>query len=381
MMVISLNLSSATKLLVALGLAAPLLAQTQPNQPKPEPDVLIFNNGEKLLGTLEGSTGSSVVFKSDMAGEITTDWSKIKELHSSRAFKAIPTNVKVSKADLTTLPQGKVDVSNNTIQLTKPNEPAPYTVPVAEAAFLVNQELIDRAVLHPPGLFSDWKGAVTAGTTLVLSTQNSRTYTGAFNLTRSEPTENWLDPKSRTTVDFSAAYGKLSQPNTPTVKTEIIHGDAERDRYFSPRIYIFGQGTWDHNFSQGLDLAQNYGIGAGASVIKRPQEELDFRASVAYIRQQFESSASDQELVGSTFAENYNRKLPRNITLVESLAVTPSWNNLNAYSAVGNITLALPVYKRFNVILSTIDNFLNDPPPGFKKNSFQFVSGLTYTLP
>jgi hypothetical protein len=29
---------------------------------------------------------------------------------------------------------------------------------------------------------------------------------------------------------------------------------------------------------------------------------------------------------------------------------------------------------------STTDNFLNDPAPAFKKNSYQFVTGVTYSL-
>jgi hypothetical protein len=29
---------------------------------------------------------------------------------------------------------------------------------------------------------------------------------------------------------------------------------------------------------------------------------------------------------------------------------------------------------------STTDNFLNDPVPTFKKNSYQFVTGVTYSL-
>ena len=43
--------------------------------------------------------------------------------------------------------------------------------------------------------------------------------------------------------------------------------------------------------------------------------------------------------------------------------------------------LTLPVYKRLSVAVNTLDTFLNNPPPGFKKNSFQFTTGVTYTLP
>ncbi|PYT33030.1 MAG: hypothetical protein DMG58_08755, partial [Acidobacteria bacterium] len=42
--------------------------------------------------------------------------------------------------------------------------------------------------------------------------------------------------------------------------------------------------------------------------------------------------------------------------------------------------LTMPLYKRFSFSLSTIDTFLNNPPPGFKKNSFQLTTGLSYTL-
>jgi len=40
----------------------------------------------------------------------------------------------------------------------------------------------------------------------------------------------------------------------------------------------------------------------------------------------------------------------------------------------------LPVYKRLSFSLSTIDNFLNNPQIGYKKNSFQFITGFTLNL-
>jgi hypothetical protein len=42
--------------------------------------------------------------------------------------------------------------------------------------------------------------------------------------------------------------------------------------------------------------------------------------------------------------------------------------------------LTFPVYKRLGFSLSALDDFLNDPAFGSKKNSFQFSAGLTYTL-
>ena len=50
-----------------------LPAQAQATTPAPEsaPDVVVFTNGDQLSGKLERGIGNSIVFKSDMAGEIT----------------------------------------------------------------------------------------------------------------------------------------------------------------------------------------------------------------------------------------------------------------------------------------------------------------------
>jgi hypothetical protein len=51
--------------LTHLTIAAILFGAVAPGQ---DPDVLIFTNGEKLIGHLKRSNGTAVTFKSDMAG-------------------------------------------------------------------------------------------------------------------------------------------------------------------------------------------------------------------------------------------------------------------------------------------------------------------------
>ncbi len=172
----------------------------------------------------------------------------------------------------------------------------------------------------------------------------------------------------------------MTQPGTPSIKTAIFHGDAERDEYFRPRLYFFGQGAFDHNFSQGLDLQQTYSGGMGVTVIERANETLDLKASVSYIRQEF-AGAANLDLIGSVFAEAFNRKFKHGLILDQHLHITPAWNNTSAYSAAFNTVLTLPVYKRLNGSAGFIDSYLNNPPPAFRKNSVQVTLGVTYALP
>lgn len=347
--------------------------------PKPQPDVLIFTDGEKLIGQLKSAKGDSLVFKSDMAGEITVAWSKIQELHTSHPFAVIGKNVKLVKhMDASQVPQGNVAMTEQKIAVE--GGAAPKTVPVADAGYLVEEPAFQKAINRQAGFLQDWGGAVTAGASVVQATQDARNFTGGISLVRTEPQEGWLNPSTRTTLDFSAVYGKVSQPGVADVKTAIYHADAEEDKYFSSRLFGFGQAAFDHNFSQGLDLQQSYGGGLGWTAYKTGVAELDLKAAMSYIHQGFTDSASNQSLVGSTFGEIYNRKFQHGILLNEQFNFTPAWNNTSAYFATGSAALTFPVHKRLSLALGALDSFLNDPPPGFRKNSFQFTAGLTYAL-
>ena len=64
-------------------------AAAQAAAAKPGVDVLTFTNGDQLTGTLVSESGGSVVFHSDMSGDIKVDWSKIKSLHTGGKYAVI----------------------------------------------------------------------------------------------------------------------------------------------------------------------------------------------------------------------------------------------------------------------------------------------------
>ncbi len=355
-------------------------------KPKPDPDVLVFTNGDQLTGTVERGAGDSVVFKSDMAGEITVPFANIKELRSHGSFALLR---KDTKTPTTNVQQGTIAYTDGKVVLTnqlgRTEEVAPKSID-----FLIDKATYDRQVNFHPGLLQGWKGAVTGGATLVRSTQNGSTFTAGTNLVRALPLVSYLPPKSRSMFDLTETYGKLTQPVIPqtvppspdsVAKTNIFHAGFEHDVYFSPRFYALGRATFDHDYSQGLRLQQVYGGGIGWTPILDPKQQLDLKADVHYEKQGFETALSNQNLIGSTISELYHRNLPWKVLFNESADVLPAFNNTNAYSADATAGLVLPVYKRLGVNVSATDNFLNNPAVGFKKNSFQFTTGVTYTLP
>ncbi len=344
---------------------------------------MVYADGEKLAGHFEGLIGGAAKFKSDTVGEITIDLSKIQELHSSQRFAVIRNGVKLAKGETDgKVLRGTISIANQTVTVDPGNGLPTQTIKVGDVGNIVDEASFLKA-LQSTGILHDWKGAVAVGASLVEATQNSVSFNTTVNLVRAipPPDENWLPASNRTLVAFSDSYGKVTQPGTPTVETSIFHAGAERDEYFGSNVYAFGSVAFDHNFSQGLDLQQTYGGGFGWTLIKEAKQTLDLKGSIDYERQSFDVPALDHSLAVSVFAEDYARTLVHGIALNEQLSVTPAWTQTQAYSAYASVGLVFPVYKRFGFTVNAIDSFLNDPPPAFKKNSVQFTTGISYTLP
>ena len=353
---------------------------------KPAPDVIVFTNGDQLTGTIESGMDNKVVFKSDLVGEVTVSMDKIKELRSNGSFVVLKKDEKITR---TSKQPGKITYADNAVTVTHPSSSV-ETIPTKDLTYIIDQATYDKEVTGNPGFLTGWQGTITGGATIVRSTQESTNLTAGVALIRAIPTVPFLPARIRTTFNLLETYGKLTEPTipqttppTPTAvaKTSIFHADAEHDRYFSSRFYALVGTSFDHNFSQGLNLQQIYGAGIGLTVLTNAKQELDVKADLHYERQNFQPPTVSDNLIGSTFAELYHRNLPAKIVFTESGSYITSWNNLGDYSAIGAAGLQLPVYKRFGLNINVLDNFLNNPAFGYNKNSFQFVTGVTYSLP
>lgn len=369
-------------------MAAAAIAQSKPA--KPEPDTLVFKNGDQLTGTLVSGAGNSVVFKSDMAGQITVSLDNVKELRSNGAFAVLKKDIPLKKkaVERDALP-GKVEYADATLKVDSPAGVS-SSVPEKEVGLIIDKPTFDKS-LERQSLLKGWTGAITAGASDVQSTSYGTNFNLALNMVRLAPMATYLPPHDRQTLNVAETYGKLTQPVVPqttpptpndVAKTSIFHADFEYDRYFSPRFYALGDTAFDHSFAQGLNLQQVYGGGFGWTPFQSANQQLDLKFDVHYEMQEFLASTGTPSLnlIGSTFGENYRRTLPGKLQLTETGSILPSWNDTDAYSANGAVNLALPTYHRLTVNVGTSDNFINNPPVGFKKNSFQFTTGIGYTF-
>ena len=285
------------------------------------------------------------------------------------------------RTDISRLPKGAVAVADQTVLVEPAPGAPPRKVPVGDAAYVVDEATFQNVLFHNPGFFEDWKGAVTGGASIVEATQQARTFTGGVALIRAVPAENWLSLRNRTLIDFSASDGFITQPGTPKIKTAIYHADFERDEYFRGKdLYASGRPPSTTTSRKASTCKPMPAAGVGYTAIKKANETLDFKGSMTFIKQEFQAPGNNHSLLGSNFVETFTHKSARGILFLQQIAFTPTWTHLEAYSAAAGASVSVPVFKRLGFTTAISDNFLNNPPLGFKKNSFQLTTGLTYTL-
>ncbi len=136
-----------------LAFAAPTHAQT-PAAAAPGSDVLVFSNGDQLTGKLLREVGGSVTFHSDMAGDLTVTWDKIKSIHTAQQFAVIQQGQHVTRktadADIA---EGSVQVDDSQVKVTQGTAGATKDIPVKDAQYVIDKDTYTKELRGNPGFF------------------------------------------------------------------------------------------------------------------------------------------------------------------------------------------------------------------------------------
>lgn len=359
---------------------------------KPDPDVLELNDGERLIGHFVSAAGGSLTFHSDAAGDVKIDWAAVKSLKSSSKFAVLSKGTVLGRRpDFAKVPQGTVSENDSKLSVDPGNGASIVVIPIADATNVVPQPNFLNA-FKTPKFGEDWHGSAGLGIDLIDATQKSRNITAGVSLQRVVSSESWISPRYKTLVDFNVADSQLSQSGKPTISSDLVHGDLEQDMFISSRTFAFAAADFLHSSSQGMKLQQTYGGGIGYVALKSEHQELDLKGAIDYIRQTFEPSTCtladvtaactkpSKSLIGASIGETYTRSFKGGVAFHEGLTFIPAFNDSTAYTANAFANFSIPVHKRIQISIGGLDSYVNEPPAAFKKNSFEFVTQLTYKI-
>jgi len=353
------------------------------------PDTITLTDGEQLRGKLVKVVSGTVTFHSDILGDVTLPLAKVSTLHAA-PFAVIEKNLHVNrKTAVKQIPVGVIAIQNDTIHVS-PEKAEERSFAARDVNYLIDAASFNRDLHGELNFIHGWAGTLTVGASLVKGTNSAQTYTGSVAFVRTIPSSIWMPASSKTTLNLSGVYGLAKDPEiifnnnilqtSSTTKTDILHGDTEHDKYWSRAVFGIISASADHNFGSGLQLQQAYGGGLGWTVFNHPKNSLDLKGVMQYEQQQFYGNNPTENLASAAVTETWKHSLAHSIKFNEYITLTPTFNVVQAYSAVGNANFVFPVYKRLNFTLASTDNYLGDPPGGFQRNTFQFTTGITYVV-
>jgi len=365
--------------MVLLAYFACCQAQSVDQGKKPPADVLIFGNGDKLTGKILSADSAAVTFQSEVAGKVTIPWTTVRELQSASSFVAIPKGVVLVRgSEPTGTLRGKMALNKQDLEL-KGDDPAPVqTLPLNKVATVIPASTFTE-VNKPVGFFTNWHGRGAFGVNLTRSTQDVLGYSTGFNAVRQDPSVPWESLKSRDTIDVNYVQSKISSYGE-SIDISIMNALYERDHFITPRFYLLGIAYLERNNSQGLNLRQNYGGGPGYFLVWNERTSFEVYGALRYSYQQLTDPSFNRSIFGGRFGEFLTHRFKSGASFSERATYYPAFNYEKDYFASFSVSLSVPVYKRLGVQISAFDNYFNEPPPGFKRNSFQSSLGLTYAF-
>jgi len=381
------------------------------------PDVITFVNGDRMSGQLISLTGKGVVFRGAMVGEVTVEWSKIRDLHSDNGFGGITGNPTVATSLPQTVPPAPVAIAAQTpTPVAPPPSPVVQTPPAAaRPAVSPATAPVTTTSAPPPAaapapssaakgrpwfgslVFSGWQGNAAAGISYVAATQSFINFAPSVNLQRTWPKGNGNWPvRARTYLNFMVNFAKETQNGDvayfdPVARTVIIpgafmktygmHADFVQDYFLFPRLFLQGGASFDHSYAQSLDLLQSYGGGLGFVVYRTDRSEFDLRGGVGYAKQQYDGYPGlDASVIGSRFYQSYQHRFANGMSFSEQGGMRPAWTDPRYLFGGGSLSFNMPIYHRLNANVSSFEFWSRTPPPMLKKNVFQVAVGLSYAF-
>jgi putative salt-induced outer membrane protein YdiY len=233
-------------------------------------DEVLLLNGDRLTGKIIRATGGKIVLKTDAAGEITIDLSKVKTFSTDE-----PIVVKVGEQ-----PQVSSKVTpgaDRQVQAQVVPGSAPQPVPIA-----------DITAINPEPA---WHGSLALNG--LLTSGNSETlqlgFTGSLG-------KRW--ETERLTFLAGYTYGRQEDPDTGDKTTTVDYGyaSAKFDHFFTKKFYGYALAKVEHDGVADLEIRFSPSVGPGYQWFEGPTFNFATEAGPAYVYEKFKHRDSEDFL-------------------------------------------------------------------------------------
>jgi putative salt-induced outer membrane protein YdiY len=321
-------------------------------------DEVLFLNGDRLTGKIQSATGGKLTIKTEGAGDVTVDLSKVKTFSTDEPVRVgrkgaedePPVTSRVAAG-----PDRQVEASP------APGAP-PQPVPIT-----------DIAVINPP--LPAWKGALSLNG--LLTTGNSQTEQLGF---LANAAKRW--PRDRLTLGAEYSYGRQEDPDTGEKSTTINYAMAlaKYDHFFTKKFYGYLNFKAEHDEVAELEVRLAPGVGVGYQWYEGPKFNLLTETGVSWVYENFKHAPS-HEFVAARLAYAVDWTPIDPLYLYHKLEYLPAFEDPGGdYLLNADAGVRLGVWKALFAEFRYELRYDSRPAPGRDTTDQRFILGAGWSF-
>ena len=316
-------------------------------------DQVVLSNGDRITGTVKSADGSTLIIKTDYAGELNVKWDAVKSVSSDQPLYITAKDGRRLEGKVSTTAENiEVASSSGNVTLTKDS-----------IKTMRSKSAQDE--------YGAWGGFLDSG--LSLSRGNSDTTNFTLGASAVRTTE-----KDKASIFVTSLLAKSAIAGVSTTTASAINAGLRYDRNISDRTFAFAFTNFDHDRFQELDIRNVLGGGLGYHAIKTASTTLDLSAGATYNQEYFSTLTrrSAEIVVG----EALDHKLNSSVSLHERLDLYPNITDTGQYRVVFDTAAITKIAKFLSWQVDISDRYQSNPLFGLKGNDLLLTTGVRVTF-
>lgn len=331
-----------TRLIVACVLTLLSLAPAGPAAG----DEVLFLNGDRLSGTVVNATDGKLKIKTEGAGEVTVDLTKVKTFSTDE-----PVRVGIKEN-----PPVESSVSAGADRQVQAGQP-PHPLAIADIT----------SINEPPPA---WTGSIAVNG--LLTTGNSET--AQFGA-RAGLSKRW--PRDRLNFGAEYSFGRQRDPDTRDTSTTVDYamGLGKYDHFLTRKLYGYLGTKAERDGVAELELRLAPGAGVGYQWFERPTFNLSTEAGLVWVYENYKRTGA-REFFGPRFAYSVDWTPVQRLTLYHKLEYIPSFEDIRGdYLLNVDAGARLTVWRGFFAELRYELRYDSTPAPGRDTTDARYIFG------
>jgi putative salt-induced outer membrane protein YdiY len=312
-------------------------------------DEILFNNGDRLTGTVLSAEGGKLTVKTAVAGEITVDLKDVKTFTTDA-----PIEVRTKDGEVINARARASEVPGS---VTVEHEPPAADVPLADVKYVnFNQS---------------WTGSVVAGGLFA----RGNTYADQANVSF-EAVRRTIDDR----LTFNGAYnfGRQEDDDTGDKETSVDNWfvAGKYDYFFTEKFYGYGSLRYEKDRIADLDRRFIPSVGVGYLWFDEADFKFDTEGGVAYVHEKFDDGDTNDSM-SLRLAYHLKKDLwDDKVQLFHNLEYFPSLERLDDYLVLTDAGVRTALTERMFAEYKIEWRHDATPAEGKGRNDYRHVVGV-----